>query len=198
MISHISGILEQVENNLIIIDVNGIGYKIFVPISLLNSIGTSGDKVKIFTTLLVREDSISLYGFKTKEEKNLFNSLLNVSGIGPKSALGLISALSVNKLVSAIASGDVDVLSSVSGVGKKTAQRIVVELKDKMGKIYGIKPSELAVGVPGESSLISDAISALMTLGYLPKEARDLLLKRDLSGANNIEDVIKIALKNSA
>lgn len=197
MIAHISGILEAIEKDSVIVDVNGIGYKVHLPAPLLSEIGKPGDRVKIFTEHIVREDSESLYGFRNKEEKNLFNALLGVSGIGPKSAMSLVSGLPMDKLVAGISQGNSALIASIPGIGTKTAQRIIVELKEKIGKTYGIKPSELAAGVPGEETLISDAISALITLGYSPKEARESILKSgvDPSKCGGIEELIKGALK---
>ncbi len=198
MISHITGIIDHIDKDSLVIDVNGIGYKIHASSALLNEIGSVGDKVKIFTEHIVREDSEALYGFKNKEEKSLFNALLSVSGIGPKTAMAISAAYPLDKLVAAISAGNIDLLSSIPGIGNKTAQRIVVELKEKIGKTYGVKPAQMAVGVPGEQSVISDAISALITLGYSPKEAREAILKLDTNTASfkNVEDVIKAALKS--
>lgn len=198
MISHISGTLENIDQNSLTIDVGGIGYKVFAPATVLASIPPVGEKIKIYTEQIVREDSITLYGFKTKEEKNLFNSLLNVSGIGPKMAMSIISGLPLDKLVSAISQGNSALLSSVPGIGNKTAQRIIIELKEKIGKAYALESSGGPKGALGEDNIISDAISALMTLGYSPKEARDSILKIDTekTGAKTVEDIIKVALKN--
>lgn len=196
MISHLNGIIDHLNKDSIVIDVNGVGYKVFASASFLNEVGNPGDKVKIFTEHIVREDSESLYGFLNKEEKNLFNALLSVSGIGPKTAMTISSAYPMDKLVAAISQGNVDILSSIPGIGIKTAQRIIIELKEKIGKTYGIKASEMAKGIPGEQSLVSDAISALVTLGYSPREARDAILKTNTDSAKTIEDIIKAALKN--
>ncbi|MBI5700442.1 Holliday junction branch migration protein RuvA [Candidatus Saganbacteria bacterium] len=196
MISHIVGILDQIDLNSITVDVAGIGYKIFATTALINEIGSIGDKVKVYTEQIVREDSNSLYGFRSKEERNLFNALLSVSGIGPKSAMSIISGLPLEKLISAISQGDATLLSSIQGVGSKTAQRIIIELKEKIGKTYGIKPSEIGKGISGDTTMISDAISALITLGYSPREARDAIMKLNIENAKSVEEIIKLALKN--
>lgn len=198
MISHLVGIIDHIDKDSLVIEVNGIGYKVNAAASVLNEIGSPGDRVKIFTEHIVREDSESLYGFKNKEEKSLFNSLLSVSGIGPKTAMTISSSYPMDKLVSAISQGNVNLLSSIQGIGKKTAERIVVELKDKIAKTYGVQLSDMAKGIPGEENLVSDAISALITLGYSPKEARDAILKLNVDPINfkNVEDVLKAALKN--
>jgi len=197
MISHLVGIIEQIDKDSLVIEVNGIGYKVNASGSLLNEIGSPGDKVKVFTEHIVREDSEALYGFKNKEEKSLFNALLSVSGIGPKTAMTISSSYPMDKLVAAISQGNVELLSSIQGIGTKTAQRIVVELKEKIGKAYGIKLTDMAQGIPGENNMISDAISALITLGYSPREAREAIMKLNADPASfkNVEDVIKSALK---
>lgn len=194
MIAHIAGILEHIGNNFVIVDVSGIGYKVFVSTSYLNEIGKIGDKVKIFTEQIVREDSVALYGFKTREEKNLFNSLLSVSGIGPKSAMSIVSGVELDRLVAAISQGNTEILSSIPGIGTKTAQRIIIELKEKIGKTYGIKAADMAKGISGDEGIISDSISALITLGYSPREARDAIMK--ITGEiKTVEEAIKKALK---
>src|SRR3989339_659246 len=180
MIAHVSGILESTDKNSIVIDVDGIGFKIFASNNLLSEMPPVGEKIKVYTEQIVREDSNSLYGFSSKEEKNLFNALLSVSGIGPKSALSLVSGMPASQLVSAIAQGNVSAISSIPGIGNKTAQRIIVELKEKIAKTYAVPSSEMAKGFSGDQSLVSDAISALVTLGYSPREARDVLLKIDI------------------
>lgn len=194
MIAHVAGILEHIGNNFVIVDVSGVGYKVFVSTSYLNEIGKIGDKVKIFTEQIVREDSVALYGFKTREEKNLFNSLLSVSGIGPKSAMSIVSGVELDRLVAAISQGNTEILSSIPGIGTKTAQRIIIELKEKIGKTYGIKAADMAKGISGDEGIISDSISALITLGYSPREARDAIMKIT-EEVKSVEDAIKKALK---
>ena len=198
MIAHVSGILESTDKNSIVIDVDGIGFKIFASNNLLSEMPPVGEKIKVYTEQIVREDSNSLYGFSSKEEKNLFNALLSVSGIGPKSALSLVSGMPASELVSAIAQGNVSAISSIPGIGNKTAQRIIVELKEKIAKTYAVPSSEMAKGFAGDQGLVSDAISALVTLGYSPREARDVLLKINIDSlkVKSVEEIIKMALKN--
>ena len=198
MIAHINGTVDFIGKDHLVIDANGIGYKVFVSPQIIASLGIIRSKVKIFTEQIVREDSLSLYGFQMKEEKALFNSLLGVSGIGPKSAMSIISGLPFDSLVSAIAGGKGDVISSIPGVGLKTAQRLIIELKEKVVKLYGANPDELA----GELSLInksnvSDAISALVSLGYSPKEAKASVTKGNSQDIDSLsaEEIIKKALK---
>ena len=139
MIAHINGTVDFIGKDHLVIDANGIGYKVFVSPQIIASLGIIRSKVKIFTEQIVREDSLSLYGFQMKEEKALFNSLLGVSGIGPKSAMSIISGLPFDSLVSAIAGGKGDVISSIPGVGLKTAQRLIIELKEKVVKEQSLK-----------------------------------------------------------
>lgn len=195
MISHLNGTLEHIDQSHVVIDVGDVGYRVNVPASVLNRLPKVGEKVKLFTIQVVREDDISLYGFMQKEERALFSLFLSVSGIGPKLAMALISGFPIDRLVSAIASGDVALLSSVSGIGRKTAERIVVELREKIGRAYAIRPSEMTAGIRGESAIISDSIAALIALGYSPREAREAILKLNAEKMSSVEEIIKEALK---
>lgn len=197
MISQLSGTLENIDQNSIVIDVGGVGYKVYMPTSSLSRLPKTGGNIKVFTHQVVREDSIDLYGFLRKEERNLFITLLSVSGIGPKSAIGLLSGIKMDDLVVAIAKGSVDLITSVPGIGLKTAQKLVIELKEKVAKTFAISGTGGGRGVPEESPLMSDAISALMSLGYSPKEARDAIVRSgvDLSTVKGVEEVIKQSLK---
>lgn len=195
MISHLSGMLEHVDQTHVVLDVGSVGYQVKVPSSVLSRLPKVGDRVKLFTIQVVREDDISLYGFINKEERALFSLFLSVSGIGPKLALALISGFPLDRLVVAIAQADVGLLSSISGIGRKTAERIVVELKEKIGKAYALKPAEMVAGIKGDQGMISDSISALISLGYSPREAREAIMRLDLGEARSVEEVIKHALK---
>ncbi|MFH1542491.1 MAG: Holliday junction branch migration protein RuvA [bacterium] len=197
MISHLNGILEHIDKNYIVVDVGNIGYHVSVPASVLARLPQVGQQVKLYTHQVVREDDISLYGFLTKEERSLFRILLSVSGIGPKVSLTMLSSFPIDQLVTAITQGNVDLISSVPGIGKKTAQKLVIELKDKVAKAYSIKPSEMSLGIPGETPAVSDAISALIALGYSPREARSAIMQSGLDlSSTSVEDVIKQTLKN--
>ena len=197
MISMLNGILDSKETNHIVVDVNGVGYKVSVPTSVMGQLPKVGEKIKIFTQQVVREDANDLYGFMRKEERGLFAMLLSVSGIGPKMAMSLLSGIKMEDLVVAITKSNVSLLSSVPGIGLKTAQRLVIELKEKIAKAYSISAGEISKGLPDESPLMADAVSALMTLGYTPKEARDAIRNAgvDFSKAKGVEDVIKQSLR---
>jgi len=197
MISHLKGILEHTDKNHVVVEVGSVGYHVNVPPSTLPQLPKVGEEIKLFTYQVVREDDISLYGFLSKEERSLFSLLLSVSGIGPKASLSILSGFPIDKLVAAITREDVDLISTVPGIGKKTAQKLVIELKEKVAKAYAIKPSDMAIGIKGDAPVVSDAISALIALGYSPKEARSTILRSgiDLS-AGSVEAIIKQALKN--
>jgi Holliday junction DNA helicase RuvA len=199
MIAHLVGILDGIEGNNIVVDVSGVGYKVFMPASAIGKLPKIGEKVKVFTYHVVREDASDLYGFLRKEERNLFSTLLGVSGIGPKSAAALLSGIKMEDLVVAIAKGSVDLITSVPGIGLKTAQKMIIELKEKVAKAYSISVGDQK-GLPTEDPLVGDAVSALMALGYSVKEARDAIASSgiDLTKVKSVEDVIKAALKKSS
>jgi len=197
MISQLIGVLDSIDTNHVVVDVCGVGYKVNVPTSIFGKLPKTGEKIKIFTYQVVREDANDLYGFIRKEERNLFSMLLLVSGIGPKMAISLLSGIRMEDLVVAITKGNVNLITTVPGIGTKTAQRLIIELKEKIGKAYSISSSDIVKGLPSEDPVISDAISALMTLGYTPKEAREAIMKSgvDFSKTSNIEEIIKQSLK---
>ncbi|MEK7566658.1 MAG: Holliday junction branch migration protein RuvA [Patescibacteria group bacterium] len=167
-----------------IIEVNGVGYKVFAGTETLRKIPQNEAKVKVFTSLCVREDAMDLYGFLSLAEMELFETLIGVSGVGPRTALGVLGVAPVDMLKKAIAAGETSYLTKVSGIGRKTAEKIVIELRDKMGK--GIEGSD-------EFRHEEDALEALRSLGYSLREAREALNKvpQDVKGA---EKRIKSAL----
>jgi Holliday junction DNA helicase RuvA len=188
MIATLEGILEYRGNDSIIINVGGIGFRVYVPTSTLSQLGAIKDKVYLYTHLHVREDNISLYGFASSEELALFKNLISVSGIGAKLALALLSALNPEQLVMAITSGDIDLLSQAPGIGKKMASRLVVELRGKLEKEW----KEVALPLAPESA---DVIAALTGLGYSLAEATKAISKLPDSGELNLEEKIKMALQ---
>ncbi len=192
MISYIKGIIEEVEEDKVIIDNNGIGYGIFMPQSSLELIGP-GEELKIYTYLNVKEDAMQLYGFLSKEELNLFKKLIGVSGVGPKGGLSIITACPGDSLQTAIISGDAKAISKAQGIGAKTAQRIIIELKDK------IDLEEVIFTNSGEAvadtGVKSDAIEALIALGYSRTSAFNAVNKVDKI-TDDVEELLKLALKN--
>ncbi len=189
MISFIKGNLETILNNTIIIENNDIGYKIIVYNETLLKLPKIGEPIKIFTHMNVREDDISLYGFLSMEELNLFNIITNVSGIGPKTALNILGNITPTNLIIAIVSEDVNSLSSLPGIGKKTAQRMILELKDKMKQDISIESNNIP-----DNTNIKDAIEALVTLGYNKNESKNIVSKIATSDMS-VEEIIKKALK---
>ncbi|MBN3033331.1 MAG: Holliday junction branch migration protein RuvA [Candidatus Saganbacteria bacterium] len=198
MIAHLRGRLEHIGPHQVVIDVGNVGYQVKVASSALNRLPPLGQEVTLFTIQVVREDDISLYGFLNKEERALFALFLSVSGVGPKTALAVISGFSLDRLTGAVAQGDTALLASIPGIGRKTAERIVLELKEKIGKLYAVQPAALGAGLKGDKTLVSDAISALIALGYSPREARETITKLNVDNADSVEAVLKEALKNLA
>ena len=185
MIASIRGKLEARGENYIVVDVGGIGFKVYVPTSLLDRLGGLGSQVELFAYLHVRENEISLYGFSTEDELALFKQLMGVSGIGPKVALGILSAASPDSLRLTIAQGDVEALSQIRGIGKKKAQRLVLDLRGKIE--LGPLPEALA---PADA----EVIAALTSLGYSVAEAQAAL--RSLPDEEmSLEDKILLALR---
>ncbi len=173
MISFLQGKLAEVLPTQVVIDVNGVGYEMLIPLSSFDKLPQPGSQVKLLTHLAVRDDAHVLYGFMTEIERDLFRLLIrHVSGIGPKIALNVLSGTSPASFRVAVANGDVKVLSGISGVGKKTAERIVVELKDKLGDEAAF---DSANGTPisADEQKVSDAASALIALGSKPKDAQE-------------------------
>lgn len=192
MFSYIKGIIENSGKDFIIVDNNGIGYKIYVPSSTLSKINVKNDQVKIYTYYHVREDIAALYGFLTKEELDMFELLISVSGIGPKAGLAVLSVLSPSQISLSIISGDIKTLTTVPGIGSKTAHRLLLELKDKINTEDVI---ESGAGVqPDGDDTAKEAVSALMALGYSAVEAGSAVRKVDMEGSDT-EKVIKDALK---
>jgi len=186
MITSLRGKLEAIGNDWAVIDVNGVGFNVFSSTSTLATLGTIGDEVRLYTHLHFREDNISLFGFSTFEELSLFRILIGVSGIGPKLATAMLSALKPDRLVAAIAGGDIDTLTTVPGIGKKTAGRLVLELKDKINA--GLVP----VTVPISESN-NELLSVLLSLGYSVAEA-NRAIGTIPPGTVNLEEKIKLAL----
>lgn len=176
MISLIKGIVAETRERFVVVDTGSIGYKVWVTEGALPSL-KAGEKVLLWTYLAVRENSQDLYGFTSQSERNLFELLITVSGIGPKTALNILSLVSSETLIQAVRTGSVAHLVKVSGLGKKTAEKIVLELKDKLGGISNEDFGNLSAGMSSDA----DAIEALKALGYATDEAREVLKKIDPS-----------------
>ncbi len=189
MIGYLSGIILESDLHSTIINVNGVGYEVAIPLSTFDMLPTIGNKCELFIQTIVREDAIALYGFATKNEKNLFNLLINVSGIGGKLALAVLSALPVENFVGAINSGNLAMLSKISGVGKRTAERLIVELKGKL--------DDFSVSLLPSNRVFDDALTALVQLGYKRDTTAKFLQDIALSCEEDysVEELIKITLQ---
>lgn len=185
MYAYITGTIEYLGDGLIIVDNNGIGYSLNISNNCLSRIGVIGENVKIYTYLNVREDEISLYGFYSKEEKAMFLKLINISGIGPKLAISVLSGLDINNLASVIMSGDTKTLSTVKGLGKKTAERIILELRGSIEGLIEDTPSYI------QSDNINDAILALVNLGFGRQEAYKAVAKESENTTETSELIAK-------
>ncbi len=178
MIAYLSGKLFEKEANLIIVDVGGVGYEVIIPLSTFYDLGEIGEDVSLRIYTYVREDVFQLFGFKTVRERELFLLLISVSGIGPKSAITALSGMSADEIIGAIRQNNLARLNSIPGVGKKTAERLVIELRDKIAKLSAVSAEEMrAEGIPQISGddVYDDAISALVNLGYQHNAAEKAL-----------------------
>lgn len=197
MFSYIKGSLEEINVDFVVVENNEIGYKIFVPASVINSFPARGSEIKLFTYLHVKDDGLSLYGFLDKDSLELFRQLLGVSGVGPKGALGILSVLSPNDLRTAVLSQDAKAISKSPGIGTKTAQKIIIDLKDKVSidDIVPVDDMPVADGALNVSGAKNDAIEALTALGYSVKEAKSAVMKVEDDENYTVEDYLKMALK---
>ena len=194
MFAYIKGSLEMKSSGYIVIDINGLGYKIFMSQSNIDTIGELHDIVKVFTYVKVREDDISIYGFKTQEQLKMFELLISVSGVGAKSALVMLSCIEPSDFAIAVISNDVKVLTRVPGIGNKSAQRIILELKDKLKEEQiEEKLKDSSKKLKDNSENINEAISGLMVLGYSKKDIEKAFEHLDIDNLS-IEDLIKKGL----
>lgn len=197
MISSVEGILALKRESSVVVEVGGIGFEIHVPGRMLAGIGSEGEKVRILTWLLVREDALSLFGFPSGRDREIFLLLLGVSGVGPKLALGMLSALDACEIARHISGGNVAGLVSIPGIGRKTAERIVLELKDKIDA-SALIPSGREALVPAGRGLVEEAVAALVSLGLAPISARRALEDIDparISKDSKVEDLVREALR---
>ena len=200
MYAYIKGELAEKNIDHIVVEAGGIGYLIYVPAQSIDYLPDEGDQIKVYTYLYIREDAMVLYGFLTKDDLEIFKMLITVSGIGPKGGLGILSTLSADDLRFAILSGDSKTISKAPGIGAKTAQRVIIDLKDKMSleEAFEKKLDNNADGVQKtlNSSIKNDAVLALSALGYSSAESLKAVSKVDITDDLDVEDVLKLALKN--
>lgn len=198
MIAYIKGILEEKQEDMVIIDVQGIGYSIRVPASVAQNLPAEGEFVKLYTYLQVREDAFTLYGFLTKEDLRMFKLVIGVSGIGPKGGMALLSALTASDLRFALMSQDAKTLSKAQGIGQKTAQRMILELKDKipMDEEWESQDAYAQTSEEGQKNAVNkDAVLALTALGYTQTESMKAVAKIGDTEHMDVEAVIKAALR---
>lgn len=197
MISFIRGSLAEIGLDYIVLDNQGVGYLIYTPASVIEELPMIGEKVQIHTYMYVREDQLSLYGFLTRDDLQIFKLLIGVSGIGPKGALGILSTISPNQLRLAVLSGDSKTIGKAPGIGPKTAQKLIIELKDKL-KLEDIYEDDLGEST-GNGDLSSgagkEAMLALVSLGYSETEAFKALKKVEATPDMDSETLLKLALK---
>jgi holliday junction DNA helicase RuvA len=201
MITFLHGKLVEALPTQVTLDVNGVGYEALIPLSSFSKLPQPGQTIRLLTQLVIREDAHTLYGFMTPEERDLFRLLIHtVSGIGPKTALNVLSGISVTAFRGAVATGDLKSLSKISGVGKKTAERIVVELKDKIGLAGAWEAASAKHGLSADEQRINDAVLALVALGFKQIEAHDSVRAAQavLGTQATVEELVRACLKKGA
>ncbi len=190
MIASLHGKLESLGSDWAIINVAGIGFQVYMPTSDLSTLGTADDEVKLYTHLHLREDNVALYGFTSADELWLFQTLISVSGLGPRLALAMLSALNVEQITMAIATASIDLLTMIPGIGNKVANRIILELKDKIGAGWVVTP---ATQLSQENT---DVLAALTSLGYSAAEATKAVTTLPTTTTNlSLEEKIRLALQ---
>lgn len=211
MISFIKGVLIEKDPTALLIDVNGLGYEVFVPMTTFYSLGETGSTISLYTHFVVREDAQQLYGFKSKVDKKVFQELIKVSGIGARTALAILSGMDSKTLLHCIENKDYGLLATVPGIGKKTAERLVVEIYDKLLKmaneIYGqsddsntnsVERSSEQVSTPAaiSNSIFNESVDALLALGYKQKDA-EKMIRGSIGDAKTPAEAIRKALQGS-
>jgi len=201
MITYLNGNLIESLPTQVTVEVNGVGYEALIPLSSFDKLPALGQTVKLLTHLVVREDAHILYGFMTPAERQLFRLLINhVSGIGPKTALNILSGINITAFRGAVAGGDIKMLSQISGVGKKTAERIVIELKDKIGPGGVLEAQSAQRALSAVEQKLNDAVLALIALGFKPAEAHETIRATQalLGPEAALEDLVRASLKKGA
>lgn len=201
MIAYVKGILIQATPISAIVECHGLGYSIFIPASTFSKLPQIHEEVILYTSFVVRELSHTLYGFVNVQDRDLFDALMNVTGIGPKTALSVIGHLTAYELHQAISNHDITSISKVPGIGKKTAERLIIEMRDKISTIIPFDPSGFAVHSKSDpkTQQISDAMSALVNLGYNQMTAQKAIKKtlQDVPDSISLSELITISLKNT-
>jgi len=198
MYAYIKGEIVDITEDNLVLECNNIGYNIRIPLSVAQRLPGNGATVKIYTYTSVREDAFNLFGFLSKDDLEIYKRLIAVNGIGPKGALSILSAMSAEDLRFAILSGDVKAISKAQGIGAKSAERIILELRDKV-QLMGsaaLEPDVMAVGVPTQNSAKNEAVEALTSLGYTPSDAlkavRQITVTEDMDAGTILKQALKI------
>ena len=195
MIAMLTGTIAHKSPDHIVLDVHGVGYRVQIPFSTYYELPEEGGAATLQIHTSVREDAILLYGFRTRLEKSFFQLLISVSGVGPKLARDILSNIQPAPLAQALMQSDIQKLSSIPGIGKKTAERLILELKEKIGKLdMSLVPAAEPRNIPGED-MVEDVVSALLNLGYKEPQVRKVLGSLDASSTVSLEDLLKQALK---
>ena len=196
MITFVQGMLVEKQPTRVVVEAGGIGYEIFIPLSSYDKLPVTGTACRLLSYDHVREDQRVLYGFHTEAERSMFELLLGVTGIGPKIALGILSGISLRELASAIGAGDIGRLGSVPGIGRKKAERIVVELREKIGATEGLAGGQAGAAATPEDTNIRDAMLALVSLGYKQNEAAAMVRKVVGQGGKpgDVEELVRRSL----
>ncbi|MDF2886555.1 MAG: Holliday junction helicase RuvA [Lacrimispora sp.] len=200
MISFVKGPIAEMTEDSVVIECGNLGYEIFIPLSVFEKLPGVGREVKLYTYFQVREDAMCLYGFLTRQDLKMFKQLISVNGIGPKGALGILSAMNPEELKRAVISGDAKAISKAPGVGAKTAQRIILDLKDKIdtADILPTAFREVGSDLRKEDGVAGEAIDALTALGYSSAEAGRAVRQVEVTDTMSVEDVLKASLKHLA
>lgn len=195
MIAHLSGKILEKETDRVVIDVAGVGYEVGIPLSTFYELGEVGSEVSLRIHTNVREDAIQLFGFKTARERDLYLQLISVQGVGAKSGVTLLSGMSADEIILAVRSGNITKLTSIPGVGKKTAERLIVELRDKVVSI-GTDTTASATLPSGENAIVDDALSALVNLGYQKAAAEKALQQAMNEGTElSVQKLLRASLQ---
>lgn len=199
MIGRLQGLLAEKHAPELLIDVNGVGYEVLAPMTTFASLGTVGEPATLYTHLVVRDDAHVLYGFASMTERTMFRTLIKVTGVGPKMALAILSGMDANAFANCIHNEDIKSLTKLPGVGKKTAERLIMEMRDRLKEWHAEAPLWQAVNQAEQmqtNTMVAEAESALVSLGYKPQDAAKMLSKITQEVSSS-EELIRIALRNS-
>lgn len=200
MLSYVRGELVAIEEDKVIVDVNGVGFGVFMPAQSMNYLPMIGEEVKLHTYMNVREDAIQLYGFLTRDDLKVFKLVIGVSGIGPKGGLSILSQMSPDDLRFAVMANDAKSIAKAPGIGKKTAEKLIIELKDKLDiedvLNKNVEDADVISSVHASNEVQAEAVQALVALGYGSTEATKAVKKVPIDDETTVEELLKLALKN--